>query len=176
MEISFKELWTVMHGMVFGAVFMLAFAGALVELYYLEPRWLTAAGANSGLFRLKLGLWGMAGISWVTVISGTWLIYIWYRAVPPAGADLMDYPRYFLLSKPTTKGWHEFGMEWKEHVSWIAPMLMTSVAYTAHYYSASLTSVPKIRKSLFWLIIIAFCAAAIAGIFGAFINKIAATR
>lgn len=176
MEITFKELWTVFHGMGFGAVFLLAFAGALVELYYLEPKWLTLAGASKGLFRLKLGLWVMTIISWITVISGTWLIYIWYRATPPSGATLSEYPRYFLLSKPTTKGWHEFGMEWKEHVSWLAPMLMTSVAYTAHYYSEELTSVPKIRKALFWIIIIAFSTAAIAGIFGAFINKIAATR
>jgi hypothetical protein len=30
MEISVRDLWTVLHGMGFGALFMLAFTGAIV--------------------------------------------------------------------------------------------------------------------------------------------------
>ena len=33
MEITTRDLLTVMHGMGFGALFMLAFSGALAELY-----------------------------------------------------------------------------------------------------------------------------------------------
>ena len=33
MEISTRDLMTVLHGMGFGALFMLAFSGALAELY-----------------------------------------------------------------------------------------------------------------------------------------------
>ena len=33
MEITTRDLITVLHGMGFGALFMLAFSGALVELY-----------------------------------------------------------------------------------------------------------------------------------------------
>ena len=33
MEISTHDFWTVLHGMGFGALFMLAFSGALAELY-----------------------------------------------------------------------------------------------------------------------------------------------
>ncbi len=33
MEITVRDLWTVLHGMGFGALFMLAFSGALAELY-----------------------------------------------------------------------------------------------------------------------------------------------
>jgi hypothetical protein len=36
MEISTRDLWTVLHGMGFGALFMLAFSGALAELYRLS--------------------------------------------------------------------------------------------------------------------------------------------
>ena len=36
MEISTHDLWTVLHGMGFGALFMLAFSGALAELYRLS--------------------------------------------------------------------------------------------------------------------------------------------
>ncbi|OFZ30746.1 MAG: hypothetical protein A2622_13540 [Bdellovibrionales bacterium RIFCSPHIGHO2_01_FULL_40_29] len=170
-------MWTVLHGMILGSVFLLAFAGAVADLYAMNSQWLTPAGANQGVKRLKIGLWSMSIISWVTVISGTWMVYIWYRAVPPdAGADLTQFPRYFLLSKETTKGWHEFGMEWKEHVAWIVPLFMTSIAYVVHYYGTELRANPKIRQALFWLLIISFGAAAAAGIFGAFINKMAATR
>ena len=33
MEISTRDLWTVFHGMGFGTLFMLAFSGAVAELY-----------------------------------------------------------------------------------------------------------------------------------------------
>lgn len=33
MEITWRDLMTVLHGMGFGALFMLAFTGAIVELY-----------------------------------------------------------------------------------------------------------------------------------------------
>ena len=41
MEITTHDLWTVVHGMGFGALFMLAFSGAIGELYHLST-----AGAN----------------------------------------------------------------------------------------------------------------------------------
>ncbi len=67
-------------------------------------------------------------------------------------------------------------MEWKEHVAWIVPLFMTSIAYVIHYYDSELSLNPKIRRALFWMLIITFGAAAVAGLFGAFINKMAATR
>jgi hypothetical protein len=36
MEISTHDLWTVLHGIGFGALFMLAFSGALAALYRLS--------------------------------------------------------------------------------------------------------------------------------------------
>ncbi len=86
MEISVKEMWTVLHGMILGSVFLLAYAGAVADLYALKAQWLTVAGASKSVKRLKIGLWTMSAISWVTVITGTWMVYIWYRAVPVAGS------------------------------------------------------------------------------------------
>ncbi len=48
MEITTYDFFTVLHGMGFGALFMLAFSGALVELYRISapgaPSQISAAG------------------------------------------------------------------------------------------------------------------------------------
>lgn len=176
MELSYKELWTVLHGMGFGAVYLLAFAGALDELYS-DSRYLqTPEGIRRQTRRLQIGTGLMALIAWATVISGTWVVYIWYRMPPGAAADLINYPRSLLLSKPETKEWHEFGMEWKEHVAWLVPMIATSIAYSIYYYGERLAVSKNIRRILLILLAASFSAAGVAALFGAFINKIAATR
>ena len=82
MELTFRELWTVLHGMVFGAIYLIAFGGGIAGLYSLTPEWVTIAGISERIKRLKIGLWAMTAVAWLTVISGTWLVYIWYRAKP----------------------------------------------------------------------------------------------
>jgi len=99
--------------MLFGMAFLLAFAGGLAGLYSLRSEWLTVAGTQERLLRLKIGLWGMAAIAWATVISGTYIVYPWYRAKPPEGtSDLSAYPRYLLLASESTAQWHTFGLVW----------------------------------------------------------------
>src|SRR5947208_1609270 len=85
-EISARESWTVLHGMIFGAVFLLAFAGGLAGLYSLRPQWVTVEGIEERMTRMKAGLWTMAVIAWATVISGTFIVYPWFRAPAPKGA------------------------------------------------------------------------------------------
>jgi hypothetical protein len=176
MEVSVREGWTVLHGMLFGAVFLLAFAGGLAGLYSLRPEWVTVEGIKERLFRMKVGLWSMALVAWATVISGTFIVYPWYRAKPPQGADLSAFPRSLLLSKPTTAEWHNFGMEWKEHVGWLAPIAATVVAFVVMYYGPQLTKKVGERRAVMVFFVIAFATAAIAGVFGAFINKVAPIR
>jgi len=177
MSISIREGWTVLHGMLFGAAFLLAFAGGLAGLYSLRPEWVTGEGFKERMFRLKVGLWSMAAIAWATVISGTFIVYPWYRATPPEGTtDLTAYPRYLLLADPSKAEWHKFGMEWKEHVAWLAPIAATVVAFAVTYYGPTLAKKAGERRGLMIFYIIAFLTAAIAGIFGAFINKVAPIR
>lgn len=38
-------------------------------------------------------------------------------------------PGSILLANPATKDWHNFAMEWKEHIAWLAPILATVVAF-----------------------------------------------
>ena len=177
MEISAREGWTVLHGMLFGAAFLLAFAGGLAGLYSLRPEWITMEGIQERMTRLNIGMWAMALVAWATVISGTFIVYPWYRASPPEGTtDLSAFPRSLLLASESTAEWHRFGMEWKEHVAWIAPIAATVVAYAVTYYGPVLAKKPNERRAIMIFFVAAFVTAAIAGIFGAFINKIAPIR
>lgn len=176
MAMTNRELWTLVHGMVFGAIFLLAFAGGLAEMYSLRPEWLTAEGMKTRLTRMKAGLWVMAGTVWLTVITGTFIVYPWYRAKPPQGADLSNFPRSLLLANPSKAEWHNFGMEWKEHVGWLAPIAATVVAYVVAYYGPALANKIGERRAVTVFFVVSFLAAASAGMFGAFLNKVAPVR
>jgi hypothetical protein len=117
--------------------------------------------------RLVIGTWTMAIICWITVISGTYIVYPWYRAKSP------DSAKSKLLADASKAAWHTFGMEWKEHVAWIAPLLATAVALIVFRYREELAQRPEIRRAAMVLFVLAFLAAAVAGVFGAFINKAA---
>jgi hypothetical protein len=174
MELTNRETWTALHGMVFGSLFLLAFGGGLAGLWSLRPEWITVKGLRERMFRLKVGVIGMAVVAWVTVVTGTWIVYPWYRDPPPQGtADLEAYPRAFLLADERLDGWHEFGMEWKEHVAWIAPILATAVAFIVLYYGNQLIVDSRLRYITMGLFVLAFATAGIAGLLGAFITKAA---
>jgi hypothetical protein len=177
MEISTHDLWTALHGIGFGAFFMLAFSGALAELYRIS-----APGAPSGMSAREQKLLGfylvaMVVLAWLTVFSGIYIVYPWYRAVPPVGVvDLADYPRRLLLSSGKTSEWHNVGMEWKEHVAWLAPIAMTMVAYVTWKYGRAVTQHRNMRVAVLGFALAAFVATGIAGAFGAFLNKYAPVR
>jgi len=174
MALTDRELWAVIHGLVLGTFFLLAFPAGLVGLWSLKQKYLTTEGVQERMPRLLIGGWVMAIVAWLTVITGTWIVYPWYRAKPPEGlTNLVDYPRSFLLSSSNTELWHKFGMEWKEHVAWISPMLATAVAFVILYYGVQLVQRPEMRRPLLIMFTLAFGAAGIAGLFGAFITKAA---
>src|SRR3974390_2501422 len=103
MEISTHDLVTVLHGMGFGALFMLAFSGAAVELYRLSAPGAPAQVSAREQTVLDFYLLAMVILAWLTVFSGAYIVYPWYRAVPPAGVtDLAQYPRRLLLSTGQT--------------------------------------------------------------------------
>jgi len=165
--------------MVLGAGFLLAFSGGFAALWGLRPDWLTAEGAAKLLRQLAVGSWGMAILAWLAVLLGTYVIYPWYRAKAPAGAGadlLAGFPKYLLLSKPQSKEWHEFGMEWKEHIAWFCPILATAVAFVVARYGQQVAADTKLRRALLILFTVSFFCAAVAGAFGALINKAAPTR
>ncbi|MBA3471052.1 MAG: hypothetical protein H0T53_15565 [Herpetosiphonaceae bacterium] len=171
-----REIWTVIHGMGLGAAFLLAFAGGLAGLYSLRPEWVTVTGLRERSRRLVAGTWVMALAAWGTVLTGTWIVYPWYRAKAPAGVTgeaLREFPRNYLLANENLVFWHEFGMEWKEHVAWFSPIMATAVAYVVWRYRDQLPEMPFLRKSLIVVFIVSFATAGIAGALGAFITKAA---
>jgi hypothetical protein len=167
MSFTNREWWTLLHGMVFGALFLLAFGGGLAGLYSLRPSLLTAEGVAERTRRLKVGVVAMAVAAWGTVITGTWIVYPWYR--DPA----KDSPKSIILADPNTADWHDFGMEWKEHIAWMSPILATVVAFVVVYYGAALIRHDRARRAVMTLFVLSFVFAVIAGAFGAFITKVA---
>ena len=113
MEISTRDLlrywaWA-------SALLMVAFSGAMAELFHLSATPVQVQTSSRARTLLTIYLIGMVVLAWLAVLSGAYIVYPWYRAVPPAGVtDLSDYPRRLLLSSGTTSEWHNVGMEWKE--------------------------------------------------------------
>ncbi|HSM02005.1 MAG TPA: hypothetical protein VK960_06155 [Acidimicrobiia bacterium] len=188
MELSSRETWTVIHGLVLGTIFLLAFAGGLAGLWSLRPGFLTTAGIQERMKRLYVGSWVMAATAVATVVTGTWIVYPWYRAkLSPVGDDVYAgctdlvlpsatcSPRDFLKSNVSgdTETWHVFGMEWKEHISWAAPILAVAAAFLITYYGPRLISRKWLRMVVLVMFVAAFAAAVVGGAFGAFLNKIA---
>lgn len=188
MELSNREFWTLIHGMVLGAAFLLAFTGGLAGLYSYRAEWVTAEGLRERMGRLRYGIGLMALVAWATVITGTWIVYPWYREnLAEAGDDRYAgcegaqvpnescSPRDFLLSEEggDTESWHTFWFEWKEHIAWIAPMFATAAAFLVFYYGRSLSESPFLRRLVLWLFIGSFFTAGIAGLIGALVTKTA---
>lgn len=74
MELTNREFWTLIHGMILGALFLLAFAGGLAGFYSLRPQWLTVMGIRERIVRLAVGTTVMAVVAWLTVLTGTWIV------------------------------------------------------------------------------------------------------
>lgn len=165
MSLTDREWWGLFHGMILGALFLLAFSGGLAELWAVSQA--SAASMAAHVRRLKIGTTVMALVAWATVATGTWVVYPWYRATAATS------PKSKLLANPDTASWHTFGMEWKEHIAWLAPMLATAVAVIVILYGTDLVKDRRLRMIVTVLFVLAFVFAAVAGLMGALITKAA---
>jgi len=171
MEITIRSLFTMIHGMGFGALYLMACSGALVELHrrYWSP--MTRIEETDERF-LGRYLTVMALLAWLAVLTGAYIIYPWYRAAPPAGtANLAGFPQRLLMSSPSTIAWHSIGMEWKEHVAWLVPISITMAAAVFARHGRNLSVQPELRKTVLGFVWISLFAAGVAGFFGAMLNK-----
>lgn len=174
MSLTARELWAAIHGMVLGGGFLIAFSAGFFGLYSLRTGWLSAEGLQERVRRMKWWTTLMAVVSSLTVFTGTYIVYPWYRATPPEGTtDLTAFPRSTLLADPNLAAWHNFGMEWKEHVAWLSPILAIAVAYIVIKYGPELAQNQQLRRIAIVLFVLAFVSAAVAGLMGAFITKAA---
>ena len=172
MEVTLRELATAGHGMLFGGFFLMAVFGVVVELarsaHEKEASQLTARGRSLE----RAYLVATAALGWAAVLLGAYVVYPWYRVVPPPGTtDLALYPQRLLQSSATTSGWHSLGMEWKEHVAWFAPIAMTMVAWLLPRYRGNLKYYPGVKRAVLVFTITALLAGGVAGVFGAMLDK-----
>jgi hypothetical protein len=173
MEITWRSLWTLIHGMGFGVLYLMACSGALVEFYRRFVNRSSPREPGDGPL-LKIYLFVMTALAWSAVLTGTYVVYPWYRATPPAGTvALSGFPQKLLMSRPTTIEWHSMGMEWKEHVAWLVPITITMAAAVVARYKSDLRNHPKLRSAVLGAVLFSFASAAIAGFWGAMIDKAA---
>jgi len=172
MQVTVREVWTMVHGMGFGALYLLACSGALVELWRMTVGRRVDEMTEGQERFLKVYLLVMVVLAWGAVLTGAYVVYPWYRAVAPAGTvDLNAYPQRLLMHSAATSGWHSLGMEWKEHVAWLAPMSITMVAFVFARYGRELGRHRQLRAAVLGFAVVSFAAAGVAGVFGAMINK-----
>ncbi len=175
LQFTSREWWTALHGMAFGFGFILFFTAALALVLTLESRLLTPEGLKRNVLLLKISGTAIAVLSWLAVFIGSYVVYPWYRAAPPQGTtDLSLFPRSRLLANPPVSGWHNFGMEWKEHLGWVVPVIATVAFYLIWRYGGKLAEEKGIRWTLFVILCVAFVLAGIVGVLGAIITKEAA--
>jgi len=176
MGVTSREFVTLLHGMLFGGFFLMALFGAFVLLLdWSNARQceLRASAPPPIPAWQKVYFAALVVCGWAAVLTGAYIIYPWYRAAVPAGADMVLYPKALLTANPNTAGWHSLGMEWKEHVAWIAPMAATMVAWVMTKHRAAWNESCQVRKAVMGFAAAALLAAAIAGGWGAMIDKAA---
>lgn len=171
MEITSRALWSLIHGMGFGGLYLLACSGAIVELWRRYAPSSPAPPTDGDETFLRIYLIVMAVLAWGAVLTGAYVVYPWYRAIPPAGTtSLGGYPQRFLLSSPSTAAWHSIGMEWKEYVAWVTPIAITMACAVFMHYGRSLRDHPQLRNNVLRFVAASMVSAAIATFFGAEIN------
>jgi hypothetical protein len=171
-DISSRALWTLIHGMGFGGLYLLACSGAIVELWRrFAPSSQASIAAGDQRF-ICIYFATMAILAWLAVLTGAYVVYPWYRAIPPADTtDLAAFPQRLLLSRPSTAAWHSIGMEWKEHVAWIVPISITMAWAVLTRYGAGLKNHPSLRHAVLCFVLFSMLAAGVAGFFGAELDE-----
>jgi hypothetical protein len=174
MEITVRGFWTLIHGMGFGALYLLACSGGLAELYRFTAPCPSPEPTPRQEQFVRVYFLAMAVLAWVAVLTGTYVIYPWYRAaLPPGTTDLSMFPQRLLMSSPTTSSWHSLGMEWKEHVAWFAPISITMVTFIVIRYGRDLKNHKQLRAGVLAFLVASFVSAGVAGFFGAMLDKYA---
>jgi hypothetical protein len=168
-----RSLMTMVHGVGLSGAALMGVGAALFTMVVLRPgsRQPDPTPRQVRLMTMLLVFSTLA--LWFAVLAGTYLVFPAYRATPPAGADLAAYPRALLLSSPQTAWLHEFAMEIKEHVPWIAAMLVTAAAFVVWRDPIRALRDRPMYRATVTLLTVGFILASWAGLLGVFVNKLA---
>lgn len=174
MLFSERSIWTMLHGIGLGGTALLALSAALFAMYLLRADGGTAPATAAQARAMAWLTAAAAAMTWLTTLGGTYVVFPPYRATPPEGAtDLAAYPRSLILSDPGTAWLHSFAMETKEHLPWIAAMLLTAVAFVAWRDRDTLLGDAHLRRLATRLLAIGFVIVAYVALLGTFVNKVA---
>jgi magnesium-transporting ATPase (P-type) len=173
MIFSERSIWTMIHGIGLGGGFLILFSSAFYCLWSLRSEAVPPALAQKQC-RFVAGITVlMAAMLWLTIVMGTFVSFPGYRANPPDGADLSRYPKALIKSNPEIEWLHNIGMETKEHMPWVAAMLMTAVAYVAVRYRGHVAVEPHLRNAMLMFLTAVFGVVSLVALLGVFINKAA---
>lgn len=170
MELTNREIWALVHGLLLGGLFLLALVAVLTALFGLRSDYLTADGIRARVGQLRLAAVGLAAVAWTIVLVGTWVLLPWYREDGP------DSPQSRLLSSPGTRQWHEFADVWKTHVALMSPMLATAGAVLVLHYGRWLARDRTVRSLALALFLAAFAVASLAALVGSLVTRAAPIR
>jgi hypothetical protein len=170
MELTYREIWALVHGLLIGGPFLLAFAGGVVALAGLRADHLTAEGIQDRVRQLRIGTLVLAGMAWTIVLIGIWVLLPWYSE------DAPDSPRSLLLADASTRQWHEFADVWKTHVALMSPILATAAAALVVQYGPGLARDRTTRNIVLALFLAAFAVATLAALIGSLVTRAAPLR
>jgi hypothetical protein len=170
MDLTYREIWALVHGLMIGGPFLLAFSGALVALAGLRADHLTVDGIHHRVKQLRIGTCVMAVMAWAIVLIGTWVLLPWYSE------DTPDSPRSRLIADPSTRQWHELADVWKTHVAFMSPILATAAAALVVYYGPVLSRDRTVRNIVLALLLAAFAVASLAALIGSLVTRAAPLR
>jgi len=172
MLFSDRSIWTMVHGIGLGGAGLLGLAAALFYLYAARSEGPAPAAAGGRAFAGVTAF--SAGVLWLTVLAGTYIVFPPYRATPPEGlTDLAQFPRSLVLASPDTAWLHAFAMEAKEHMPWIAAMLAPAVAALALRHPVRVFTDVSLRRIGLVLLAISFAIVSFISLMGMFVNKVA---
>lgn len=168
-----RSIWTMIHGIGLGGGFLIVFSSVFYCLWSMRGEAVPPALAQRQC-RFVAGITVlMAVMLWLTIVMGTFISFPNYRATPPDGADLSSYPKALLKANPEIEWLHSIGMETKEHMPWVAAMLMTAVAYVAVRYRGHMAVEPHLRNTMLMLLSVVFGVVSLIALLGVLINKAA---
>ena len=169
-----RSIWTMVHGIVLGGAALMGLSAALFYLHAARvsdgPQ-VSAPNASRALAALTV----LTAVTlWLTVLTGTYIIFPLYRATPPAGVtDLSQFPRSLIAASSETAWLHSFAMESKEHMPWIASMLATAVAFVTVRYPSRVHHDASLRNMAAILLAICLALVSFVSLMGVFVNKVA---
>jgi hypothetical protein len=173
MLFSDRSLWTMLHGLVLSGGALALLVTALFSLRVMAvPEGAIVPARQSTAFTWLLI--AAAALLWTSVLGGAYIVFPMYRATPPEGVvSLAAYPRALLMSNPDTRWLHSFGMEIKEHMPWIAAMVVTAAAFVARRHRDTLLSDESLRRVTGGLLTAAVLLVSFIALLGVFVNKVA---